>query len=42
LNIWLMIAFVWMFSFGMMVPPLVEVWGSLGLHEPTFSCTILS
>lgn len=41
LNIWLMIAFVWLFSFGMMVPPLVEVWGALGLHEPTFSCTIL-
>lgn len=41
LNIALMIGFVWLFSFGMMVPPLVEVWGKLGLDEQTFSCTIL-
>ncbi|XP_071533079.1 protein trapped in endoderm-1-like [Panulirus ornatus] len=37
----LMIAVVWLFSFGMMVPPLVGVWGRLGLDPPTFSCTIL-
>jgi len=41
MNIFLMIAFVWLFSFGMMVPPLLEVWGTLGLDEQTFSCTIL-
>jgi len=41
LNIFLMIAFVWIFSFGMMVPPLLEIWGTLGLDEQTFSCTIL-
>jgi len=41
LNIFLMIAFVWIFSFGMMVPPLAEFWGTLGLDEQTFSCTIL-
>lgn len=40
-NIWLMIAAVWLFSFGMMLPPLVEVWGKLGLDKQTFSCTIL-
>ncbi|XP_042873900.1 protein trapped in endoderm-1-like [Penaeus japonicus] len=37
----LMIAFVWLFSFGMMVPPLAGVWGRLGLDPPSFSCTIL-
>ena len=41
LNIFLMIAFVWIFSFGMLVPPLAEFWGTLGLDEQTFSCTIL-
>eukprot|EP00088_Acartia_fossae_P022620 TRINITY_DN2377_c0_g1_i2.p1 TRINITY_DN2377_c0_g1~~TRINITY_DN2377_c0_g1_i2.p1 ORF type:complete len:372 (+),score=85.47 TRINITY_DN2377_c0_g1_i2:100-1215(+) len=40
-NILLMISGVWMFSFGLMVPPLVEVWGTLGLDPATFSCTIL-
>ncbi|XP_063872419.1 protein trapped in endoderm-1-like [Scylla paramamosain] len=39
--IYLMIAFIWLFSFGMMVPPLLGVWGQLGLDPPTFSCTIL-
>ena len=28
-------------SFSMMLPPLLEVWGRLGLDERTFSCTIL-
>ncbi|XP_037068751.1 protein trapped in endoderm-1-like [Pollicipes pollicipes] len=32
---------VWIFSFAMMLPPLLEVWGRLGLDERTFSCTIL-
>uniref|UniRef100_A0A0K2TB03 G-protein coupled receptors family 1 profile domain-containing protein n=1 Tax=Lepeophtheirus salmonis TaxID=72036 RepID=A0A0K2TB03_LEPSM len=41
LNIFIMIFVVWIFSFGMLVPPLAEVWGTLGLNEETFSCTIL-
>nr|CAD7413630.1 unnamed protein product [Timema poppensis] len=41
-HIGLMILFAWSFSFSMMLPPLVEVWGQLGLHPPTFSCTILN
>ena len=40
-NIVLMIFGVWMFSFGMILPPLLELWGTLGLDEATFSCTIL-
>ncbi|XP_045592255.1 protein trapped in endoderm-1 [Procambarus clarkii] len=39
--IYLMIAVVWLFSFGMMMPPLLGVWGRLGLDPPSFSCTIL-
>jgi len=39
-NIWLMLAAVWIFSFGMIFPPLVDLWGTLGLDEATFSCTI--
>jgi len=39
-NILLMLAAVWIFSFGMIFPPLVDVWGTLGLDEATFSCTI--
>nr|CAD7266489.1 unnamed protein product [Timema shepardi] len=41
-HIGLMILFAWSFSFSMMLPPLVELWGQLGLHPPTFSCTILN
>ncbi|KAK6995708.1 hypothetical protein SK128_001154, partial [Halocaridina rubra] len=37
----LMILVVWIFSFGMMMPPLIGVWGRLGLDPPSFSCTIL-
>lgn len=37
----LMLAFTWLFSFSMMIPPLLEIWGRLGLDPPTFSCTIL-
>jgi len=40
-NILLMVAGVWLFSFGLLVPPLLDVWGTLGLDPPTFSCTIL-
>ena len=40
-NIAIMIISVWFFSFGMMIPPLADVWGTLGLDESTFSCTIL-
>ena len=40
-NIILMIACVWLFSFSMMVPPLLGIWGKLGLDPDTFSCTIL-
>ncbi|PNF42334.1 hypothetical protein B7P43_G03679 [Cryptotermes secundus] len=40
-NICLMLVFAWSFSFSMMIPPLLEVWGHLGLDPPTFSCTIL-
>lgn len=37
----LMILLYWAFSFSIMVPPLVGVWGQLGFHKETFSCTIL-
>lgn len=40
-NIMMMVAVVWFFSFGMILPPLIEVWGTLGLDSATFSCTIL-
>jgi len=40
-NILLMISGVWIFSFGLLFPPLIEIWGSLGLDPSTFSCTIL-
>lgn len=41
INILLMVVVVWAFSFGMILPPLLEVWGTLGLDRATFSCTIL-
>jgi len=41
LNILFMISGVWIFSFGLLFPPLLELWGSLGLDPSTFSCTIL-
>ena len=37
----LMILGSWLFSFLMMTPPLIGVWGDLGLNAETFSCTIL-
>jgi len=39
-NVYFMIAALWIFSFGMIFPPLVDLWGTLGLDEATFSCTI--
>jgi hypothetical protein len=41
LNIFLMVAAVWLFSFGMMLPPLLGIWGTTGLDKQTFSCTVL-
>lgn len=41
-NIIAMIVGMWLFSFLMMTPPLLGIWGDLGLKEATFSCTILS
>lgn len=37
----LMILSSWLFSFLMMTPPLLGIWGDLGLNPATFSCTIL-
>lgn len=37
----LQLFFVWFFALSTMIPPLLGVWGTLGLDEPTFSCTIL-
>ena len=31
LNILIMVGVVWAFSFGMILPPLLEVWGTLAL-----------
>ena len=39
-NVILMIVVLWIFSFGMIFPPLIDKWGTLGLDEETFSCTI--
>merc|ERR1712179_480177 len=39
-NIVIMLLAVWTFSFGMISPPLIDIWGTLGLDEATFSCTI--
>ncbi|XP_018021107.1 protein trapped in endoderm-1-like isoform X2 [Hyalella azteca] len=40
-NLYIMILAMWLFAFGIMVPPLLGVWGSLGLDPQSFSCTIL-
>ncbi|EFX79970.1 hypothetical protein DAPPUDRAFT_244168 [Daphnia pulex] len=37
----LMILGSWLFSFLMMMPPLLGIWNDLGLNPATFSCTIL-
>ncbi|XP_047517054.1 protein trapped in endoderm-1 isoform X1 [Pieris napi] len=40
-KIWIQLITIWLVSFGLMVPSLLEVWGKLGLDQNTFSCTIL-
>ncbi|XP_049874285.1 protein trapped in endoderm-1 isoform X2 [Pectinophora gossypiella] len=40
-KIWIQLLLVWFVSFGLMVPPLLGIWGQLGLDHDTFSCTIL-
>ncbi|XP_021189408.3 protein trapped in endoderm-1 isoform X2 [Helicoverpa armigera] len=40
-KIWVQLLLIWLVSFGLMVPPLLGVWGQLGLDASTFSCTIL-
>lgn len=41
INVTLMILFVWTFSFGLLILPLLGLWGTLGLDPSSFSCTIL-
>ncbi|XP_063535816.1 protein trapped in endoderm-1 isoform X1 [Cydia strobilella] len=41
-KIWVQLLLIWIVSFGLMVPPLLGIWGTLGLDKKTFSCTILS
>lgn len=36
-----MLIVVWTLSFFMLLPPLLGIWGTLGLDSATFSCTIL-
>lgn len=40
-SIWLQLISIWSLAFLLMLPPLLNIWGTLGLHAPTFSCTIL-
>ena len=40
-NVTLMITFIWLFSFGMVMLPLFEIWGKLGLNDTKQWCTIL-
>ncbi|CAG2114364.1 unnamed protein product [Medioppia subpectinata] len=42
MNVWLMIWFCWIFSFGLTSMPLLGMWGRFGYRESTFSCTILA
>lgn len=41
LSIWIQLFCTWGFAFLIMLPPLLGVWGQLGLEPSTFSCTIL-
>ncbi|XP_053686584.1 protein trapped in endoderm-1 [Sabethes cyaneus] len=41
ISLFFQLLLIWGFSFGIMLLPLFEVWGRLGLDEETFSCTIL-
>jgi len=36
-----MLIVIWTLSFLMLLPPLLGIWGTLGLDSATFSCTIL-
>ena len=36
-----MLVAIWTLSFSLLIPPLIGVWGRLGLDTATFSCTIL-
>ncbi|XP_011868593.1 PREDICTED: protein trapped in endoderm-1 [Vollenhovia emeryi] len=40
-GITLMLIVIWTLSFLMLLPPLLGIWGTLGLDSATFSCTIL-
>ncbi|XP_012542853.1 protein trapped in endoderm-1 [Monomorium pharaonis] len=40
-GIILMLIVIWTLSFLMLLPPLLGIWGTLGLDSATFSCTIL-
>ncbi|KAK4871474.1 hypothetical protein RN001_015598 [Aquatica leii] len=40
-SICLQLFFCWGFSFVIMLPPLIGIWGRMGLNPSTFSCTIL-
>ncbi|KAK3917698.1 Protein trapped in endoderm-1 [Frankliniella fusca] len=40
-HILLMVLLVWVAGFSLLVPPLLGVWGCLGLEPRSFSCTIL-
>ncbi|KAI4494186.1 hypothetical protein M0802_009220 [Mischocyttarus mexicanus] len=40
-GIVLMLIAIWTLSFSLLIPPLVGIWGTLGLDPTTFSCTIL-
>ncbi|XP_056646332.1 protein trapped in endoderm-1-like [Diorhabda sublineata] len=41
-SIWIQLLFIWGIAFLLMMPPLIGIWGQLGLNPSTFSCTILS
>ncbi|KAK2583806.1 hypothetical protein KPH14_009705 [Odynerus spinipes] len=40
-GIALMLIAIWTLSFSLLIPPLIGIWGTLGLDPTTFSCTIL-
>ncbi|XP_060537312.1 protein trapped in endoderm-1 [Cylas formicarius] len=40
-SIWMQLLCTWGFAFLIMLPPLLGVWGQLGLNASTFSCTVL-
>ncbi|KAJ8937175.1 hypothetical protein NQ318_009378 [Aromia moschata] len=41
LSIWIQLVCIWGVAFLLMLPPLLGIWGQLGLNPSTFSCTIL-